>query len=98
MVSQSWFGTRGMGPVSRPGPALTPRILANVMASVVLTLLTLTAGAAGWGGLAWLVLNVPPNRPLAVTAAYCFAFCGIASTAALITWLVFRGRARDARF
>jgi hypothetical protein len=51
--------------------------------------LTLAAAAAAWAGLGWLVLNVPPARPLAVLAAYVFGFAAITSTAALLAWLAF---------
>ena len=49
--------------------------------------LTLAAAGAAWGGLGWLVLNVPPGKPLAVLAAYVFAFAAITSTGALLAWL-----------
>ena len=57
---------------------------------MVVAAFTLAAAVAAWGGLGWLVLNVPPARPFAVLAAYVFAFVGITSTAALLAWLALR--------
>jgi hypothetical protein len=68
------------------------------MASLVVAALVLVAGAAAWGGLAWIVTNVPPTRPLAMLAAYVFAFAAITSTGALLGWLAFRPRQDDGRF
>jgi hypothetical protein len=63
------------------------------MAGVLTALLTLGAAGAAWGGLGWLLTNVPPSRPLAVLAAYVFAFGAITSTVALLAWLIqFRPR------
>jgi hypothetical protein len=62
------------------------------MAGVVVAALTLAAAAAAWGGLGWLVANVPPSRPLAVLAAYVFAFVAVTSTGALLAWVVLRPR------
>jgi hypothetical protein len=47
---------------------------------------------AAWGSLAWLVANIPPSRPMAVLAAYVFAFAAITTSAALLAWLAFRPR------
>ena len=55
---------------------------------VVTALLTLGAAVAAWGGLGWLLTNVPPSRPLAVLAAYVFAFAALTSTCALLAWVV----------
>src|SRR6478672_3241261 len=62
------------------------------MASLVAAALTLAAAGAAWGGLGWLLLNIPPARPLAVLAAYVFAFAAITSTGALLGWLAFGRR------
>ena|ERR671934_2734285 len=67
------------------------------MASLVVAALLLAAGAAAWGGLAWLLTNVPPTRPLAVLAGYVFAFAGLTSTGALLAWLASRPRSDDGR-
>ena len=52
------------------------------MASLAAAALTLVAAGAAWGGLGWLLTNVPPSRPLAILAAYVFAFAAITSTGA----------------
>ena len=57
------------------------------MASLLVAALTFAAGAAAWGGLGWLVTNVPPSRPFAVIAAYVFAFVAITASGALLAWL-----------
>ena len=62
------------------------------MAGLVLAGLTLVAAASAWGGLAWLVLNVPPGRPLAVLAFYVFAFAALTATGALLVWIALRPR------
>jgi hypothetical protein len=62
------------------------------MASLVVALLTFLASVAAWGGLGWLLTNVPPTRPLAVLSAYVFAFAAITTTATLLTWLALRPR------
>ena len=54
------------------------------MASLVVAALMLAAGAAAWGGLVWLLTNVPPARPLAVLAGYVFGFAALTSTGALL--------------
>jgi ABC-type proline/glycine betaine transport system permease subunit len=60
------------------------------MANLFVAGLMLVASAAAWTGLGWLIANVPPSRPLALIAAYAFAFAAITSTAALLAWLAFR--------
>jgi hypothetical protein len=65
------------------------------MASLILTGLTLLAAIASLTGLAWLVANVAPARPLAMTAAYVFGFVAITSTAALLMWIAIRPRSRE---
>jgi hypothetical protein len=65
------------------------------MVSLLLAALTLAAAILGWGGLGWLVLNVPPTRPLSLWAAYVFAFVAITATAAEVVWLVRRPRTED---
>jgi hypothetical protein len=62
------------------------------VARLLAAALTLAAAGAAWAGLGWLVMNVPPGRPLAVLAAYVFAFAAVTSTGALVAWLAF-GRA-----
>ena len=47
------------------------------------------------GGLAWLVANVPPTRPLALLAAYIFAFAAVTSSGALLAWIALRPRTPD---
>jgi hypothetical protein len=69
------------------------------MAHLVVAALTLAASVAAWAGLAWLVLNVPPSRQLAVLAAYVFAFGAITGTAAVVAWLALgRGRRSPASY
>ena len=67
------------------------------MAGLVTAALMLGAAAAAWGGLAWLLTNVPPTRPLAVLAAYVFAFSALTSTGALLAWVALRPRHDDGR-
>jgi hypothetical protein len=67
------------------------------MASLVVAALMLAAAAAAWGGLASLIVNVPPSRPFAILAGYVFAFAAITSTGALLAWLAFRPRLADGR-
>jgi ABC-type proline/glycine betaine transport system permease subunit len=62
------------------------------MVGLLVALLTLGAAAAAWGGLGWLLTNVPPSRPLAVLAAYVFAFAALTSTVALLFWAALRHR------
>lgn len=65
------------------------------MASLLVAGLTLAVAILGWGGVGWLVLNVPPSRPLAVWAVYVFAFVAITATVSEVVWLVRRPRAED---
>jgi hypothetical protein len=67
------------------------------MGSLVVAALTFVAAAAAWGGLGWLFTNIAPTRPLAVLAAYVFAFAAITSSATLLIWLALRPRADDGR-
>jgi hypothetical protein len=67
------------------------------MAGLVVAGLTLAASAAAWGGLGWLMANISPTRPLAVLAAYVFAFAAITSTGALLAWLALRPRLEQGR-
>src|ERR1700694_813858 len=67
------------------------------MAGVLAAALTLVAAGAAWGGLGWLMANVPPSRPLAVLAAYVFAFAAITSSGALLAWLALRPRLEEGR-
>jgi hypothetical protein len=67
------------------------------MAGLLVAALTVAASGAAWGGLGWLMTNVPPSRPLAVLAAYVFAFAAITSTGALLAWLVLRPRLEQGR-
>ena len=67
------------------------------MAGLVLAALTLAAAGAAWGGLGWLMANIPPSRPLAVLAAYVFAFAAITSSGALLAWLALRPRLDQGR-
>ncbi|MDQ6675125.1 MAG: hypothetical protein M3069_31050 [Chloroflexota bacterium] len=62
------------------------------MAGVFVAVLTLGSAILSWGGLGWLLTNVPPSRPLALLAAYVLAFAAITSTAAFLAWLVLRPR------
>src|SRR3979490_1122300 len=66
-------------------PATVPTIAP--MAGLVVAALTLAASGAAWGGLGWLMTNVPPSRPLAVLAAYVFAFAALTSSGAPLAWL-----------
>jgi hypothetical protein len=65
------------------------------MASLLVAALTLAAAILAWGGLGWLVLTIPPTRPLSVMAAYVFAFVAITATGAALLWLVRRPRTDD---
>jgi hypothetical protein len=60
------------------------------MASLIVPALMLAAAVAAWGGLGWLITNVPPSRSVALLAAYVFAFAGITSSGALLAWLGLR--------
>src|SRR5438132_13469972 len=65
------------------------------MASLFLAGLTCVAAVAAWGGLGWLLANVTPTRPLAVIAAYVFAFVAITSSVSLVAWLARRPRSEE---
>jgi hypothetical protein len=65
------------------------------MTGLLVAGLLLAAASAAFGGLGWLVTNVPPARPLAVLAAYVFAFAGITSSSALLLWAARRPRVAD---
>lgn len=67
------------------------------MASLAAAALTLVAAGAAWGGLGWLLTNVPPSRPLAILAAYVFAFAAITSSGAVLAWIALRPRLEDGR-
>jgi hypothetical protein len=62
------------------------------MASLLVAGLTFVASIAAWGSLGWLLMNIPPSRPMAVLAAYVFAFAAITTTGALVAWLALRPR------
>jgi hypothetical protein len=62
------------------------------MASLLVAGLTLAAAALAWGGLGWLVVSVPPTRPLSVLAAYVLAFVGVTATGACLVWVARRPR------
>jgi hypothetical protein len=53
----------------------------------------LMVALGAWCGLGWVLLSVPPSRPLAIPAAYVFAFTALTGTGAVVIWLVLR-RAR----
>ncbi|MBV9131539.1 MAG: hypothetical protein JO318_02515 [Chloroflexi bacterium] len=57
--------------------------------------LTLAAAILAWGGLGWLVLTIPPARPMSVVAAYVFAFVAITATGAALVWVVRRPRTEE---
>src|SRR5690242_12774739 len=65
------------------------------MASLLVAAVTLAVAILGWGGLGWMVLNVPPSRPLSLWTAYVFAFVAITATAAALVWLIRRPRTED---
>jgi hypothetical protein len=65
------------------------------MASLILAGLTFAAAVAVWGGLGWLLANVTPTRPLAVIAAYVFAFVAITGSVSVVVWLARRPRSDD---
>jgi hypothetical protein len=65
------------------------------MASLLVAAMTLAAAGLAWGGLGWLVLTIPPSRPLSLLAAYVFAFVAITATGAALVWLVRRPRTDD---
>lgn len=65
------------------------------MASLLLAALTFVAAVAAWGGLGWLLSNIPPTRPLAISAVYVFAFVGITASASVLLWALRRPRSDD---
>lgn len=65
------------------------------MASLLVAAMTLATAALAWGGLAWLVLTIPPSRPLSLLAAYVFGFVAITATVAALVWIVRRPRGED---
>ncbi len=67
------------------------------MASLVVAGVTLAAAVLAWGGLGWLVLTVPPSRPLSILAAYAFAFVAVTTSGAVLMWLIRRPRTHDGR-
>ena len=67
------------------------------MAGLLVASFTLVAAVAAWSGLAWLLINVSPSRPLAILAAYVFGFAAITSSGTLGIWLARRPRADDGR-
>src|SRR5438105_14422760 len=67
------------------------------MAGVVVAGLAVAAATAAWGGLGSLMGNIAPTRPLAVLAAYVFAFAAITSSGALLAWLALRPRLEQGR-
>jgi hypothetical protein len=65
------------------------------MASLIVAGVTLATAFLAWGGLGWLLVNIPPSRPLALFAAYVFGFVAITATGALSIWLARRPRFED---
>jgi len=65
------------------------------MASLLVAALTLATALLAWAGLGWLVVNIPPSRPLAVWAAYAFGFVAITASMSVIVWLVRRPRSDE---
>jgi len=65
------------------------------MASAIVASLTLVTAVAAWGGLGWLMTNVPPTRPLAIVAGYVFGFVALTTTSALVVWLARRPRTAE---
>lgn len=57
--------------------------------------MTLATAGLAWGGLALLVLTIPPSRPLSLLAAYVFAFVALTATGAALVWVVRRPRGDD---
>ena len=64
---------------------------------MLVALLMLVAAGAAWGGLGWMVLNIPPSRPFAQVGTYVFAFTAITATGALLAWLILRPRLEQGR-
>lgn len=67
------------------------------MASLLLAGVTLVAALLGWAGLGWLVLSVAPSRPLALVAAYVFAFVALTASGALVMWVIRRPRSDEGK-
>lgn len=67
------------------------------MATAITALLIALAAVAAWGGLAWMIVTVPPTKPFALVVVYLFAFTGITSTAAIGAWALLRPRAPQGR-
>jgi hypothetical protein len=67
------------------------------MASLSLVLAGVTLAVAGlaWFGLAWLVFNASPSRPLSLAAAYVFGFVAITSSISVLLWLARRPRTEE---
>jgi hypothetical protein len=62
------------------------------MAGPIVATFTLVAAAIAWSGVAWVVMNVPPDRPFALAALYVFAFVGVTGLGAVALWCVRRPR------
>ena len=62
------------------------------MAGPIVATFTLLAAAIAWSGVAWVVMNVPPDRPFALAALYVFAFVGVTAIGALAMWAARRPR------
>ncbi|GAC1329199.1 MAG: hypothetical protein NVSMB2_28320 [Chloroflexota bacterium] len=62
------------------------------MAGPIVATFTLLAAAIAWSGVAWVVMNVPPDRPFALAALYVFAFVGVTGVGALALWAARRSR------
>ncbi|MDQ3809580.1 MAG: hypothetical protein M3336_04750 [Chloroflexota bacterium] len=67
------------------------------MASMLVAGLMLAAACTAWASLGWLVVTVPPTRPLAQLGAYLFAFTGLTASGALAAWVVLRPRLAQGR-
>lgn len=62
------------------------------MAGPIVAGFTVLAAAVAWIGSAWVVFNVPPDRPFALAALFTFAFAGVTATGALVLWAIRRPR------
>src|SRR5258708_10669961 len=67
------------------------------MAGMLVAARAVVSAGAAWAGLGWLMATIPPTRPLAVLAAYVFAFAAITSSGALLAWLTLRPRLEQGR-
>jgi len=65
------------------------------MVSLVLAGVTLAAAILAWIGVAWLVLNAAPSKPLSLAAAYVFGFVAITASTSVLLWLIRRPRTED---